>query len=212
MRHPPISTQGHHAPSHHAWPAGQRGFSLVIVFLILSLMAAAAMAVLLSTRTNVQVVGHERENAVAFYSAEAGLAYAKADLLPKWNSSTFWTPVLRTSSYTIGVTRDYKFGGQQGIPQIRANYTFRFSNNDSDPSASANTDSDGKIVITSVGRAFDSSGTRVIATVTLQMEVEWQAAASSAADYQAQSNQGATGSAQSTSDTGAVDMTGHTSL
>jgi len=199
--------RGHHGPA-----AGQQGFSLIIVFLIMSLMAAAAMAVLLSSRTDIQVVGHERENAVAFYSAEAGLAYAKAQLLPLWNSSTFWTPVLRTTSYTSGVTRDYKFGGQQGMPQIRAKYTFTFSNNQDDPSASANTDSDGKVLITSVGRAYDPSGSRVIATVTVQMEVEWKVAASGASDYQAQSNQGASGSAQSTADTGAVDMTGHTSL
>lgn len=191
---------------------GQRGFSLVIVFLLLTMMAAAAMAVLLSARTDVRVSGHDRLNSVAFYSAEAGLAYAKGYIIPKWNSSTFWTPVLQDPQATSGINQDYKFGGTSGIPKVEADYTYRFSNNIDDPSGQPTVDSDGRIVIISTGRALDSSGTRTMATVTLQMEVEWQVSSSGSGTYQAQPNQDVTGSAQGNADTAEVDMSRTQSL
>ncbi len=186
-------------------PTRQEGFSLLVVFLILSVMAAAAMAVLLSTRTDIKVAGHERQHAVAFYAAEAGLAYGKAELLPKWDATNKWTPVLRTTSYRIGVTKDYRFGGN-GLPSIRATYTYRFLNNSDDPSGRSDTDSDGRVVIVGIGRVYDSSGTKIVATVTLQNEVEWQVQNTGTGGYQAQPNQDVTGSARKHPDTNAVQM------
>ena len=194
---------------HRSWPARairrQEGFSLLVVFLILSVMAAAAMAVLMTTRTDIKVAGHEREHAVAFYAAEAGLAYGKAEALPKWSTSQKWTPLLKTPAYQTGITRDYRFGGN-GLPSIRATYTFRFVNNSDDPSGRADTDSDGRLVIIGIGKVYDSSGTKVVATVTLQNEVEWHVEAAGSGGYQAQPNQDVTGSARKHPDTAAVQM------
>ncbi len=183
----------------------QEGFSLLVVFLILSVMAAAAMAVLMTTRTDIKVAGHEREHAVAFYAAEAALAYGKAELLPKWSTTQKWTPVLKTSSYRAGVTRDYRFGGN-GLPSIRATYTFRFVNNSDDPSGKADTDSDGRVVIVGIGRVYDAGGRKLTATVTLQNEVEWHVQAAGAGGYQAQPNQDVSGSARKHPDTAGVQM------
>ncbi len=190
----------------------QRGFSLVIVFLLLAMMSAAAMAVLLSARSDVRVSGHDRLNSVAFFSAEAGLAYGKAYMLQRWDNTTFWTPLLQDSQAVSGINRDYHFGGTAGLPRIEADYTFRFANNPDDPSNSPVTDSDGRLIIISTGRALDSTGTRALASVTLQMEVEWRAGASGSADYQAQSHQDVTGAAGTGGDTAPVDMSKSQSL
>jgi hypothetical protein len=191
---------------------GQAGFALVVVFMLLVMMAAAAMAVLLGARTDIRVGGHERENAVAFYSAEAGLAYGKGWLVPQWNTATYWTAVLQNPQATTGITQDYRFGGSQGVPLIRSEYTYRFRNNPDDPSGSPTVDQDGRIILISVGRAYDPAGSRVLATVTLQMEVQWKTSQAGAGDYQAQPNQDVTGAAKGHADTQAVDMTGGTTL
>jgi Tfp pilus assembly protein PilX len=43
------------------------GFSLVVIFLLLALMAAAATAVLLATRTDTRISGRQRETTLAFF-------------------------------------------------------------------------------------------------------------------------------------------------
>ena len=184
----------------------QEGFSLVVVFLVLSLMAAAALAVLVTARSDIRVSGHERVHSVAFYAAEAGLAYAKADLSTKWSPSTMWTSVLSNSSYRRGISVDYRFGGTGGIPTVRARFVYWVANNPDDPSGSSTTDSDGKIIIFSRGDALDPSGARVLATVTVQSEVEWLQSGRKSMDYQAQQNQDVSGSASSHPDVNAVDM------
>lgn len=55
----------------------QRGFSLIIVFLLVIAMVGAAAAVLLATQTDLQVTGHDRELNVGLSAAETGVAYAK---------------------------------------------------------------------------------------------------------------------------------------
>jgi len=192
------------------WLSGRRrsqsGFALVVVFMLLVMMAAGAAAVLLGARTDIRVSGHDRERAVAFYSAEAGIAYGKDWLTPHWNSATYWTPVLQNPQAVAGITQDYRFGGTQGLPLIRADYTYRFRNNDDDPSGVQTVDQDGRIILVSVGRVYDPTGTRVLATVTLQMELEWNAAQAGKGDYQAQSNQGVTGGTRTHPDVYSVNM------
>ena len=53
----------------------------------------------------------------------------------------------------------------------------------------------------SVGRALDSGGTKVLAQVTLQVEVEWSSVQFLKGNYQTQQNQSASGVSNS-SDTG----------
>lgn len=194
----------------------QAGFALIVVFLLLAMMTAAGAAVLLSSRTDIRVAGYDRENSVAFYAAEAGLAYGKGWLVPRWSNTTFWTPVLSDPQAAAGIRTDYDFGGgMAGLPSIKARYTFRFLNNSSDPSGSANVDQDGRIVIVSVGEVLDPtdpSRTRVLSTVVLQMELEWKVASSGKGDYTAQPNQDVSGSARGQIDTAAVSMTGKVTL
>lgn len=55
----------------------QRGFSLIIVFLIVLVMVGISAAVMLTTQGDIQVTGHEREAAIALYAAEAGIAWGQ---------------------------------------------------------------------------------------------------------------------------------------
>src|SRR5438309_12082714 len=55
----------------------QRGFSLIVVFLLILIMVGIASAVMMSTQGDLQVAGHDREAATALYAAEAGITYAQ---------------------------------------------------------------------------------------------------------------------------------------
>ncbi len=183
----------------------QTGFSLIVIFLLLALMAAAATAVLLATRTDTRISGRHRETTLAFFSAEAGLAYGKAFLATQWQPSGFWTVVLddppNTVSYQVG---GFDIAPGEKLPQMNSQYTYTFTNNPDDPGG-PNADTDGRIVITSVGRALDRTGNKVLAQVTLQVEVQWNAVQFLKGGYQTQQNQSASGVSKNT-DTGSVDM------
>lgn len=183
----------------------QRGFSLIVIFLLLALMAAAATAVLLASRTDTRVSGRQRETTLAFFSAEAGIAYGKAFLTAQWHPTGFWTGVLddppNSVSYEVG---GFDIGGGDTLPKLNSRYTYSFTNNAND-AGGPTTDTDGRVIITSVGQALDRSGTKVLAQVTLQVEVEWSSVQYLKGGYQTQQNQSASGVSNS-SDTGAVDM------
>ncbi len=72
----------------------QRGFSLVIVFLIIIVMVGIAAGVMVTTQGDVQVSGAAREAKVAFYAAQAGLAQAEDYLLVKSGGGGSWTQFL----------------------------------------------------------------------------------------------------------------------
>ena len=55
----------------------QRGFSLLVVFLLLSVMVGVAAMLLLTAQTDLQVTGQDREASTAFYAAESAVAFAK---------------------------------------------------------------------------------------------------------------------------------------
>lgn len=89
----------HQRASERACPGpGRRqgGFSLIAVFLLMTVMMAVAGAVLLGARTDVQITGHEREQAIALYAAEAGAAHARAFLAASgaFDPSTRWSGLL----------------------------------------------------------------------------------------------------------------------
>jgi Tfp pilus assembly protein PilX len=71
----------------------QRGFSLVILFLIILVMVGIAAGVMVTTQGDLQVSGHEREAKVAYYAAQAGLAMAETYLLTKAAGGS-WTGYL----------------------------------------------------------------------------------------------------------------------
>ncbi len=183
----------------------QTGFSLIVIFLLLALMAAGATAVLLATRTDTRISGRHRERTLAFFSAEAGIAYGKAFLANQWAPSGFWTGVLDDPPNTVS----YQVGGiniapGDTLPLMNSRYTYTFTNNPDDTGGTT-TDTDGRMIITSVGQALDRSGTKVLSQVTLQVEVEWSATLFLKGDYQTQQNQSAAGVSKST-DTAGVDM------
>ncbi len=183
----------------------QTGFSLIVIFLLLALMAAGATAVLLATRTDTRISGRHRERTLAFFSAEAGIAYGKAHLATQWAPSGFWTGVLDDPPNTV----TYQVGGiniapGDTLPLMNSRYTYTFTNNPDDTGGTT-TDTDGRMIITSVGQALDRSGTKVLSQVTLQVEVEWAATLFLKGDYQTQQNQSASGVSKST-DTAGVDM------
>lgn len=190
---------------------GEAGFSLIVVFSLVAIMAAMAAAVLLSSRTDIKVSGRQREGTVAFFTAEAGLAYAKSYLVTKWSPTLFWTAALSEGPKT-GV---YDFGGVdmggKKLPLLRARYTYSFSNNPDDPSGSATVDGDGRVVITSTGVALDAAGTTVLSTSTVQVEVSYGAPSTLKGNYQAMQGQSASG-ASSSKDIQPVDMTKSSTL
>jgi hypothetical protein len=168
-------------------------------------MAAAATAVLLSTRTDVRVSGRHREAALSFFAAEAGIAYAKSYLSQQWGGATFWTSTLgkppTVTTYTVGGIQV----GSETLPQLNSRYTFTIANNNADPSGDPLIDQDGIVVVTSVGVALDRSGNKVLAETTVQVEVQWSSVSISKGDYSAMQGQSASGVTGSP-DSAAVNM------
>jgi Tfp pilus assembly protein PilX len=81
-----------------------RGFSLLIVFMLITVMIGVAATVILSTQEDLSVAGQDREALQAFYAAEYGVAQAKDFLATALashgiNAGNFvagggWTPIL----------------------------------------------------------------------------------------------------------------------
>jgi hypothetical protein len=177
---------------------------VIVIFLVLSVMSALALAVLLTTRSDVKVSGYDRESSVAFSAAEAGIAYGKSFLTTQWNNTTGWTTLLQSAAATTGVTASYDFGGVAGMPRVRARYRYWFVNNATDPSGLGTVDTDGRIIVMATGEALDPAGTTVVATATVQLEVFFSGTSQGKADYQGQQNQDVSGSARSQPDTSAL--------
>lgn len=81
-----------------------RGFSLLIVFMLITMMVGVAAAVILSTQQDLSVAGQDREALQSFYAAEYAVAQAKDFLAATLagrgiNAANFaagggWTPIL----------------------------------------------------------------------------------------------------------------------
>ncbi len=74
-----------------------RGFSLLVVFMLIMVMVGAAAAVMLATQQDLSVSGQDREQLQAFYAAEYAVAQAK-DWLAVNNATAYqngsWTTFL----------------------------------------------------------------------------------------------------------------------
>jgi Tfp pilus assembly protein PilX len=81
-----------------------RGFSLLVVLMLITVMAGVAGTVILSTQQDLSLAGQDREALAAFYAAEGGVAQAKDWLAARLAAggitpATFvavggWTPIL----------------------------------------------------------------------------------------------------------------------
>ena len=126
----------------------QGGFSVIIVLILLIMLVGLAMILLATSRGDLFGATNEREQAVAFYAAEAGISHGKA-----YMSSVPYDPVLKWKAIlgtTQGRTIDYVVPDTNPPITIPASYTVTFTNNiDNAPDAGG--DMDGKIVLTSIG-------------------------------------------------------------
>ena len=146
----------------------QRGFSLIVVFLIIVVMAAVAAGVMSATQGDLQVSGYDRESAVAFYAAEAGVAYAIQSLtqrVDKSNPTAVWTTLLASGAADEcpgsgdptrpGIAPSPAQAPVSFDPSRKAYYTWCFHNNALDSnyvlSTGDDADDDNVIVIESVG-------------------------------------------------------------
>ena len=82
----------------------QRGFSLLVVFLLVLVMVGVSAGVMLSTQGDLQVSGHDRESVSAIYAAEAGVAWAQSWLQPYSTPviTGTWTPLLQAQGALPG--------------------------------------------------------------------------------------------------------------
>jgi hypothetical protein len=81
-----------------------RGFSLLVVLMLITVMAGVAGTVILSTQQDLSVAGQDRETLAASYAAEAGVAQAKDWLAARLAADGItpagfaagggWTPIL----------------------------------------------------------------------------------------------------------------------
>jgi hypothetical protein len=91
----------------HPTPAGRRrdrGFSLLVVFLLITVMVGVAATVILSTQRDLSGAGQDREALQAFYAAEhavaqakdflAGAAAARGITQASFAAGGGWTPIL----------------------------------------------------------------------------------------------------------------------
>lgn len=161
----------------------QRGFVLITVFLVILLLLTLGGAVLLSTQSDLQVSGYDREAAIALYAAEAGVAFGK-DWLAGRVSGTgagAWTVLLRSGDALLCAPGS---GAAPGV-QPKANnaavsydvarsasYRFCIHNNALDdryfdsPATGDTEDSDGMITIESYGFGPGGAASRLTVEVS----------------------------------------------
>ena len=125
----------------------QRGFTLIVIFLLVILMVGMAATVLMSSQTDLQIAGQDRESTIAFYAAETGIAYGKDWLSANSHGApgpSAWNAILNSNVaqlcgpnpnlYQPGVVpqtlrQPYDFNAPQQIF-----YNFCIHNNPLDPS------------------------------------------------------------------------------
>lgn len=179
----------------------QRGFSLIVVFLLIVVMVGLAAAVLVSTQGDLQVAGQDREAANAFYAAEAGIAFAKDWLAqqPVGTGKNAWSTVLGSGAQQLcvgggvaGLKPPTQPGAAQAAvaydPARTSSYRFCVHNNATDPNyfgTCANplqgaqtpdgTDCDGTIAVESFGFSADGTASRLYVEIKAPVDVAQQA-------------------------------------
>jgi hypothetical protein len=167
----------------------QRGFSLVIVFLLIMVMVGLAAAVMTTTQGDLKVAGNDREGALSFYAAEAGVAFAKDWLaqqnVPTGNSA--FSGILGAGGVQLcapssvpGTPGLLPQGGQAAVAYHKDQggntitwYRWCLHNNVDDPNylnalATADTtDSDGKVTVESYGSGPNNTQAHVAVTVAV---------------------------------------------
>ncbi|PKN26900.1 MAG: hypothetical protein CVU65_04205 [Deltaproteobacteria bacterium HGW-Deltaproteobacteria-22] len=198
----------HSRPRSTRRAASQAGFAMVAVFLIMIAMIGAAVSILLNTRANIRSSGQSREKIVARYVAEAGLARAKSLATSRWSSLNRWGDLLTAPPVEVGVYHDFNFGGVNGLPMVRARYSFNFVDNQGDPDDLPLTDLDGHMTIMVRGELLDpvAATPTILAITLLEIEVYKEDVAVSSQGYTAQAHGGSSQASYSGVDAGTVNL------
>ena len=179
-----------YAPRHKH--AHQRGFSLIIVFLLMAMMVGIAGIVMMSAKTDLQVSGQDRENQSAFYAAETAVAFGK-DFLTTQNPQPIggpWTALLQSDNLALCQRCNANnppcavLGSQPGATPIGAwipydaargsDYRFCVHNNALDPNymtavpTGDTVDGDGLVTIEGYGQVQGGRGGATRLTVDVQ--------------------------------------------
>jgi Tfp pilus assembly protein PilX len=154
----------------------QRGFSMIVVFLLLMVMVALAATVLLVTQGDLRSTGQDRVAVESFYGAEAAVAYGKEFLYGRSNGvgAGAWTGLLTSGVPQLCAPGDGTAPGTApvGAPapyDANRGITFQFCLHDNamDPNYFANqpsgdtADGDGIIAIEGYGYGPDGAKSHV---------------------------------------------------
>ncbi|MSP61114.1 MAG: hypothetical protein EXR72_12365 [Myxococcales bacterium] len=158
----------------------QRGFSLIVVFLLITLMVGVAAMVMLSSQSDLQIAGQDRESMTAFHAAEAGVAFAKDWLASKAPTPgpTAFSVLLKSAAPELCQT-----GANVYLPGVKPNrpaqaydtargssFQFCIHNNPLDPAYPGGTghldDTDGAVAIEAYG--FGPGG--AVSRITVEVQ------------------------------------------
>jgi len=99
----PSLAKGHRRPSRRA--RRDRGFSLVVIFLLMVVMTGTAIGVLIAGQTDLNLAGISREQQLALHAAEYAAARGKALIAsqtqPMFDATTGWNGLLLSTSTPI---------------------------------------------------------------------------------------------------------------
>ena len=181
---------------------------MIAVFLIMIAMVGAAASVLLNTRANIRSAGQSREKLVSHYVAEAGLAHAKSLATPLWSNTLRWGALLNDPPDEAVIYHDFDYGGVEGLPMVRARYSFNYIDNFGDPDDQPLTDMDGHMTIMVRGEILDpmADSPIVLATTVIEVEISKEDVAVSSHGYTAQAHGGAAQTSYSAYDANTVNL------
>jgi hypothetical protein len=192
------------APILRRRPRRQRGFTLIIVFIIMLAMAGMSAQVLLATQGDLQAAGHDREAAVALYAAESAVAFGKDWIAQRVNAGDTASALLSSGAAplcqpTCGTVNCVAPGTAPRGAQPTVDYDlprqarlrFCVHNNAADPSYGGATPtgdvSDGDGILTIEGYGFGPNG----ATSRIVVDVRLAAGAATGVGDYAQATGGA---------------------
>ena len=156
----------------------EQGAALVVTLMILGIMSAIGIAATDTSDMEVIISGAQRDQRVAFYTAEAGIEHAKGvlkSLFVSSNSSKIaaggsgdWDFALDGTQTGVSMATDTNFAGgavwiTNGTVGGRGSYTVTVWNNDD--GGSATNDTDGKFMMRSVATGTGGGTSAVEVTV-----------------------------------------------
>lgn len=138
--------------------AAERGSVMVVAMISLVGLLSLGGVTVLTIASSASAAASERFKTVSLYAAESGIAAGTAYLRTKYINGTYWTELVSPSNSNPespheipgnAITSDV--GGAMLSEDTDAWYLVTILNNESDPGFAAGTDSDGRVILRSVG-------------------------------------------------------------